>query len=107
MKPRHNPQMTPNHEVVSCSTLLKVLADDTRLEVVKQLMDGPRHVGALNAVIPIDQSLLSHHLKLLRDAKIVTSQRDGKAVLYSLAPGIENRRKGRVLNLGCCSLAFE
>ena len=92
---------------ISCATLLKVLADDTRLEVVRQLMDGPRHVGALNEKIPIDQSLLSHHLKILRESKIVQSRRDGKAVLYSLAPGVESRRKGKSINLGCCVISFE
>lgn len=92
---------------VNCATLLKVLADDTRLDVVRQLMNGPRHVGELNASIPIDQSLLSHHLKILRESGIVTAARDGKAVLYSLAPSVEGRRKGKALNLGCCLISFE
>ncbi|HLX63093.1 MAG TPA: metalloregulator ArsR/SmtB family transcription factor [Planctomycetota bacterium] len=92
---------------VNCATLLKVLADDTRLDVVRQLMDGPRHVGELNASIPIDQSLLSHHLKILRESGIVTASRDGKAVLYRLAPSMEGRRKGKALNLGCCLISFE
>ena len=94
-------------EELSCASLLKVLADDTRLEVVRQLMDGPRHVGALNAAIPIDQSLLSHHLKILRESKIVEAERDGKSVLYKLAPSVEGRRKGKTINLGCCSISFE
>jgi|SRR6185295_20294039 len=92
---------------ISCATLLKVLADDTRLDVVRQLMSGPRHVGELNASIPIDQSLLSHHLKILRTSGIVTAARDGKAVLYSLAPSVESRRKGKGINLGCCVISFE
>lgn len=92
---------------VSCATLLKVLADDTRLDVVRQLMTGPRHVGELNASIPIDQSLLSHHLKILRTAGIVKAERDGKAVLYRLAPAVESRRKGKGINLGCCVISFE
>ncbi len=92
---------------VNCASLLKVLADDTRLNVVRQLMDGPRHVGELNATIPIDQSLLSHHLKILRDAGIVVAHRDGKAVLYSLAPSVESLRKGRSINLGCCNISFD
>src|SRR5258706_8307542 len=92
---------------VSCATLLKILADDTRLDVVRQLMNGPRHVGELNASLPVDQSLLSHHLKILREAGIVTAARDGKALLYRLAPSVEGRRKGKALNLGCCLISFE
>ncbi|MEI6234704.1 MAG: metalloregulator ArsR/SmtB family transcription factor [Planctomycetota bacterium] len=92
---------------INCATMLKYLADDTRLDVVRQLMRGPMHVGELNATLPVDQSLLSHHLKILRDAGIVTAQRDGKAVLYSLAPSVESLRKGKSINLGCCSISFD
>ena len=92
---------------INCAAMLKVLADDTRLDVVRQLMQGPKHVGELNASLPIDQSLLSHHLKILRDAGIVVAQRDGKAVLYSLAPNVEDLRKGKSINLGCCNISFD
>lgn len=98
--------MTKNGEV-SCATLLKVLADETRLNVVRQLMDGPKHVGEINEQLAVDQSLLSHHLKILRDAGIVTSERDGKAVLYRLAPSMEGKRSGKAINLGCCRISFE
>lgn len=94
------------HQDVSCASLLKVLADDTRLAVVRKLMEGPRHVGEINAELNIDQSLLSHHLKVLREADIVQAQRDGKAVLYRLSPTVEARREGQVIDLGCCRLDF-
>lgn len=68
-------------------------------------MEGPRHVGELNAELGLEQSLLSHHLKVLRDEGLVVATRDGKAVLYALAPGVHSD-SARVLNLGCCSLAF-
>ena len=90
----------------SCATRLKVLADDTRLVVLQQLMHGPRHVGELNAALEIELSLLSHHLKVLREAGLVVAQRDGKAVLYSLAPGVDMTQSGKGINLGCCSLSF-
>jgi DNA-binding transcriptional ArsR family regulator len=92
---------------VSCASLLKVLADETRLGVVRQLMAGAKHVGEINAVLGIDQSLLSHHLKVLRDSGIVEARRDGKAVLYRLSPHVESRRSGRALDLGCCRLTFD
>ena len=56
---------------VSCADLLKVLADETRLAVVQQLMSGSRHVGAINAELQVEPTLLSHHLKVLREAGIV------------------------------------
>lgn len=91
----------------SCAELLKVLADETRLAVMQQLMQGPRHVGEINARLGLEQSLLSHHLKVLREAGLVSSERDGKSVLYRLAAGVEGARKGRAINLGCCLLSFD
>jgi DNA-binding transcriptional ArsR family regulator len=92
---------------VSCATLLKALADDTRLAVVRQLLEGAKHVGELNEELQVEQSLLSHHLKVLREMGIVEAQRDGKAVLYRLAPHIESAARGKALDLGCCRISFD
>lgn len=90
-----------------CSERLKALADPTRLEVMRRLLEGACHVGQLNEAIDIDQSLLSHHLKVLREAGLVVAERDGKAVLYSLAEGVKARKRGRdAIDLGCCQLDF-
>lgn len=90
-----------------CAAILKALADETRLAVVRQLMSGPKYVAELNQPLELEQSLLSHHLKALREAGIVESQREGKSVLYRLTPGMEGRRAGSVLNLGCCRIVFD
>ncbi|HUJ79875.1 MAG TPA: metalloregulator ArsR/SmtB family transcription factor [Nitrospiria bacterium] len=90
-----------------CSRKLKVLADQSRLAVMELLMEGPKHVWELNAMLKLDQSLLSHHLKILRREGFVKSSRSGKAVLYQLAPGIEVPRSLKAINLGCCLLSFE
>lgn len=90
----------------ACATLLKVLADETRLAVVQRLMDGPQHVGAMNAFMNVEASLLSHHLKVLRESGLVIAQRAGKGVLYQLAPDVESTACGRGVNLGCCQISF-
>jgi len=92
---------------VSCADLLKVLADDTRLAVVRQLMRGPKHVSEVNSALQVEPTLLSHHLKVLRDAGIVEAERDGKSVLYRLSPSVEAKRSGKGIDLGCCKLVFE
>lgn len=96
-----------NSSQIQCASLLKLLADETRLAVVRQLMDGPKHVGEINEILNLEQSLLSHHLKILREAGLVTGERDGKAVLYSLAPEFKGARAGDAINLGCCLISFE
>jgi DNA-binding transcriptional ArsR family regulator len=91
----------------SCAAMLKVLADETRLAVVEQLLLGPKHVGEINERLKVEQSLLSHHLKVLRQAGMVEAQRDGKSVLYRLTPALDGARQGRALNLGCCLISFD
>ena len=67
-------------------------------------MRGPLHVSEMNAALGLEQSLLSHHLRVLRDGGIVEGVRDGKAVLYRLAPGL--KLDGIGIDLGCCKLSF-
>jgi DNA-binding transcriptional ArsR family regulator len=90
-----------------CVRKLKVLADTTRLAVLQILLEEPKHVGELNAVLGVDQSLLSHHLKVLRQEGFVSAVRDGKAVLYSVAPNIQRSNAGKAIDLGCCLLSFD
>lgn len=69
-------------------------------------MGGPKHVGALQRDLNVEQSLLSHHLQILRDAGLVQAERDGKSVLYRLAPGASAHAAGTAIDLGCCTLSF-
>lgn len=65
---------------------LKALADTTRLGIVTLLNGGERCVCELQDALDIRQSLLSFHLKTLKDAGIVADRRDGRWVHYSLNP---------------------
>lgn len=89
-----------------CAAKLKVLADRTRLAVMLRLLEEPSHVGPLQDQLGIEQSLLSHHLKVLRDAGLVVGVRDGKAVLYSVSPEVTVDETARIIELGCCRLSF-
>jgi hypothetical protein len=89
-----------------CATKLRILADPTRLSVIRILLTGPKHVGEINAELGIEQSLLSHHLKVLRDAGLVKGARDGKAVRYSFAAHVGTAHQPKAINLGCCVLSF-
>lgn len=90
-----------------CAHQLKILADSTRLAVLELLWSGPKHVGEMNAVLGLEQSLLSHHLKVLRDEGFVRATRDGKAVLYHLESAVWSASGGRAIDLGCCQLCFK
>ena len=88
-----------------CAGKLRVLGDPTRMRVVEVLMDGPRCVHELMSILRIEQSLLSHHLRVMRDSGLVCGVRAGKAVRYQLAAHTELR--GDVIDLGCCRITFD
>ena len=60
------------------------LADDTRLQIVEMLLHGRRCVCDLGDCLHMPQPLVSFHLKVLREAGIVTCDRHGRLVYYSL-----------------------
>jgi len=101
--------MNPTQELPTafCVQQLKVLADATRLSVLQILMDNPKYVWELNSVLKLEQSLLSHHLKILREAGFVRTTREGKAVLYHLVPNLQPTGTSKAIDLGCCLVSFE
>jgi ArsR family transcriptional regulator, arsenate/arsenite/antimonite-responsive transcriptional repressor len=63
------------------------LSDETRLEIVAMLTGGERCVCDLMDALDVAQSRLSFHLRVLKDAGIVSDRRDGRWVHYSLNRG--------------------
>lgn len=66
------------------SQIFKVLSDPNRLRVLLLLKHGEKNVGTLIDELGMEQSAVSHQLKLLRENHIVKSRREGKTVYYSL-----------------------
>lgn len=62
------------------------LSDETRLRVVEFLASGEKCVCDLQALVGAAQSRLSFHLKVLREAGLVSARRDGRWMHYSLVP---------------------
>ena len=63
---------------------LVVLADPTRRQVFERLRDGPRPVNALAAGMPVSRPAVSQHLKVLKDAGLVTERSEGVRRIYSV-----------------------
>ncbi|WP_374686126.1 ArsR/SmtB family transcription factor [Promineifilum sp.] len=62
----------------------QALGDPKRLYILYALSEQPRHVSALAADLNMPQPTVSRHLQVLRDRHLVTSERDGAAVIYRL-----------------------
>lgn len=69
---------------------LKALADEKRLRILSRLASGEHCVCDLTGALDAGQSLLSFHLKTLKDAGLVTDRRSGRWVYYAIsASGLE------------------
>ena len=62
------------------------LADGTRRTIVSRLADGPQAVGQLAAGLPVSRSAVSQHLKVLKDAGLVSERAAGTRRVYRLNP---------------------
>ena len=76
--------VTPPGVTATLLRVLQALADENRLRIVEALREGERCVCELQASLELSQSLLSHHLGVLRQAGIVRSRRAGRWVHYAL-----------------------
>jgi DNA-binding transcriptional ArsR family regulator len=65
--------------------LFRLLGDPTRLRIVLTCLDAPTAVGEIADRLDLSASLVSHHLRLLRAARIVRAERHGKQVFYAAA----------------------
>jgi DNA-binding transcriptional ArsR family regulator len=74
---------TPSGDVCR---LLSLLADKTRLKILRLLADGERPVVSLTGTLRLPQPTVSHHLAWLRMMDLVSPRRQGKHVFYALGP---------------------
>lgn len=72
-------------ELLELADLFKMFADSTRIKILYSLFAGEKNVTEICDEIEMNQSAVSHQLKALKNAKLVRSKRDGKAIIYSLA----------------------
>lgn len=64
--------------------VFKALADPTRRQVLQALKAGPQSAGQLAAAFPVSKPTMSAHFAVLRQAGLVTTEKDGKSVIYHL-----------------------
>lgn len=76
----------PDDELLTdLGDLFKVFGDSTRIKILYSLFEEEMCVCAIADLLNMTQSAVSHQLKTLKDAKLVSNRRDGKTIYYSLA----------------------
>jgi ArsR family transcriptional regulator, nickel/cobalt-responsive transcriptional repressor len=93
-------------EYEACAKRLKALADPERLRLVDALRSGEKNVSDLAAELGTEIVNVSHHLGVLKQARLVQVERRGRFMIYSLAPEVRasHADTGCKIDLGCCSL---
>ena len=80
-----NDNMPNEDELYDLAELFKVFGDSTRIRILFVLFGSEVCVCDLAETLNMTQSAVSHQLKILKQAKLVSSRREGKSVFYSLA----------------------
>lgn len=78
---------TTSQTLEEVAAVLKALSDQNRLKILDVLMEGVSCNGELNDRLGLPPNLLSHHLRVLREAGLVTSRRDvidGRWIYYEV-----------------------
>jgi len=70
--------------MADAARVLDALGDGTRREVFELLAHGERSVAALTAALPVSQSAVSQHLRVLKDAGLVVDRAEGTRRLYRI-----------------------
>lgn len=89
--------------------MLKALADETRWKIVGALLHEPMTVGELGELLGVSQYNVSKHIRILREARIVESHRQGQRVICEVAEGLKKQIQSNdaALDLGCCLFKFD
>jgi DNA-binding transcriptional ArsR family regulator len=92
-----------------CIPVLKALGDETRWCIVRELLKKTLTVSELAERLDANQYNVSKHLRVLREAGIVTTEKEGKNLNCTVDPELKQkitRNKNR-LDLGCCTFQFD
>ena len=80
-------KMPDEDELYDLAEIFKVFGDSTRIKILYVLFESEMCVCDIAQILNMNQSAISHQLKILKQSRLVKSRREGKAVFYSLADG--------------------
>jgi DNA-binding HxlR family transcriptional regulator len=104
-----NDTAVPQVEPQLCVTMLKALADETRWSIVRELLRAPHTVGELSESLDVSHYNVSKHLRILRHAGIIATEKKGKTVECRVAESFRKKlsKDQAMLDFGCCTFRFK
>ena len=70
------------HSAAHVAELFRAFSDTSRVRIMSALLSGEKNVGALAELVGISESAVSHHMRGLRQMRLVVAHKDGKEVYY-------------------------
>jgi DNA-binding transcriptional ArsR family regulator len=80
-----NPLSITNDQAVELAEMFRLMADASRLKIILACLESPTCVSHIANRTGLSPSLVSHHLRLLRAARVLRGQRHGKQIFYAAA----------------------
>jgi len=72
------------HTAAHLAELFGAFSDTSRVRIISVLVKGEQNVGALAKAVGLSQSAVSHHMRALRQMRLVQARKDGRQVFYCL-----------------------
>lgn len=76
--------MATHEEIKVISRFFKIISDPTRLSILYLLKEKARNVSEIVNALEMEQSAISHQLRILKDSRLVRAERQGKSMFYQL-----------------------
>ena len=82
MPKSRNSIILDEHSAAHVAELFRAFSDTSRARIMSALLTGEKNVGALAELVGISESAVSHHMRGLRQMRLVVARKDGKEVYY-------------------------
>ena len=84
MNDKNNSNLINENDAAALAELFSALSDPSRLKIISLLQECEMHVGAIAAQVGLSESATSHHLRGLRQMRLVRARKQGRQVFYCL-----------------------
>ena len=94
---------------LDCIAALKAFGEETRHRILRLLFRGPLSVNEISDRLHASQYNVSKHLRIMREAGLLVTEKQGKQRLYTVAGNLKSHlaANNNVLDLGCCTFRLD
>jgi len=94
---------------LTCIAALKALSEGTRLRILRLLFKEQLNVTGIAERLKVSQYNVSRHLRIMREAGLLETEKRGQQHLYTVAPNLKSQMEANKpqLDLGCCTFRLD